>query len=159
MKRWMGIAVACVSLGAGTASAAPTSGEVLQKLHESNQKEIAAGKAAADHGTSKETKAFGRMLVKDHTAADAKVTKLAKEEKVDLTSTAPMSDLPAAGASFDGDFAKMMLEDHQKDIGDVTAARDATDDAKLKKLLTDMLPTLQKHQDTAQRILDKNAKS
>jgi predicted outer membrane protein len=34
----------------------------------------------------------------------------------------------------------------------VTAARDSPTDAKLKKLLTDMLPTLQKHERMAESL-------
>jgi predicted outer membrane protein len=47
-----------------------------------------------------------------------------------------------------------MLADHKKDVAEVTAARDATTDPKLKRLLTDMLPVLKKHQDTAQKLVD-----
>jgi hypothetical protein len=36
----------------------------------------------------------------------------------------------------------------------VTSARDATNDEKLKKLLTELVPTLQKHEDTAQKLVD-----
>ena len=63
-----------------------------------------------------------------------------------------------AGADFDAKFARDMLDDHKKDIAEVTEARDKTDDLKLKKLLSDMLPTLQKHEETAQKILDAQVK-
>jgi predicted outer membrane protein len=51
-----------------------------------------------------------------------------------------------------------MLDGHKKAIGDVTEARDKTTDAKLKKLLVELLPTLQKHEETAQKIVDAEAK-
>jgi hypothetical protein len=50
-----------------------------------------------------------------------------------------------------------MLGDHKKDIADVTDARDTTSDPKLKKLLTDLVPTLQKHEETARKIIDAEA--
>src|SRR5215831_13884111 len=71
-------------LAAGARAADVNSADVLKKLHESNQKEIEMGKLAEQKGQSKEIKSFGKMLVKDHTAADKKVTALAKEEKADL---------------------------------------------------------------------------
>jgi predicted outer membrane protein len=98
-------------------------------------------------------------LVKDHGAADKKVLALAKQEKIDLPAPAPMKDDDMAkGADFDTTFAKSMVEDHKKDIGEATTARDSTTDDKLKKLLTAMLPTLQKHEDTAQKIVDASPK-
>lgn len=51
----------------------------------------------------------------------------------------------------------MMVGAHKKDIAALTKARDSTADEKLKKLLTELLPTLQKHEDTAQKILDGQA--
>ena len=54
----------------------------------------------------------------------------------------------------DKNFAQSMVEDHKKDVEEAKTARDATDDPKLKKLLTTLLPTLEKHQETAQKIAD-----
>jgi predicted outer membrane protein len=50
-----------------------------------------------------------------------------------------------------------MVDDHKKDIAEVTDARDSTTDPQLKKLLSDVLPTLQKHEDAAQKIVDSQA--
>ena len=128
----------------------PATSEVLGKLHHSNQKEIEMGKMAQKNGTSKEVKAFGTMLVKDHSAADKKVMALAKKEKIDLaTATKPPSGDEMAGmakgADFDAKFAQDMLDDHKKDVAETTAARDSTNDDKLKKLLTEIVPTRQEH--------------
>jgi putative membrane protein len=147
---------------AATASAAdpPDTATVLGKVHQSNQKEIAAGKLAQKSGTSRQVKDYGKMLEKDHSAADKKVTALAKQEKIDLPS-APLSDDMSNMASdpmFDTKFAREMVDDHKKDIAEVTQARDATADPKLKKLLTELLPTLQKHEETAQKIVDSEPK-
>lgn len=161
----MALQIACVAgvLGAGPAWAAdaPTTAETLQKVHASNQKEVAMGKQAIDRASSADVKALGRMLVKDHTAADKKVAKLAKDEGITLsdTSSTTDTDMLPVGDGYDAAFAKMMVDDHARDIADVTAARDGTSDAKLKRLLTDMLPTLKKHEDRAQRIVDRANKS
>jgi len=160
---WRGLGSA-LGLALLTASApalaadAPATADVLGKLHESNQKEIAMGKMAEKNGKSKEVTSFGKMLVKDHSAADKKVLTLAKQEKIELPKpAAAKEDLPM-GADFDAAFAKSMVDDHKKDIDEVTKARDNTTDEKLKKLLGDMLPTLQKHEDTAQKIVDGTGK-
>jgi putative membrane protein len=135
--------------------------EVLLKLHHSNQMEIAAGKLAQQKGQSKDVKGFGKTLVTDHTASDKKVMALAKEEKIDLPTSAPMTPdkmekmKSASGADFDKAFAADMLEDHKKDIAEVKSARDAATDTKLKTLLTATLPVLEKHRDIAQKLTDK----
>ena len=45
-----------------------------------------------------------------------------------------------------------MVDDQKKQIAEVTEARDKTTDAKLKKLLTAVLPTLQKHESMAESL-------
>lgn len=45
-----------------------------------------------------------------------------------------------------------MVDDHKKEIAEVTADRDSTTDAKLKALLTAMLPTLERHQNMAESL-------
>ena len=130
---------------------------VLGKLHHSNQMEIEMGKLAQKNGQSNDVKKYGKMLVKDHGAADKKVMAFAKKEKLELPTTTDMKadhmDM-GTGAAFDSKFAEEMVEDHKKDIAEVTSARDSTTDDKLKKLLSDLLPTLEKHRDTAQKLVD-----
>jgi putative membrane protein len=134
--------------------------QVLTKLHQSNQMEIAAGKLAQEKGQSKDVKSFGKTLVTDHSAADKKVMALAKEEKIDLPAEAPppgkmdmLKNAPAA--DFDKMFASHMLEDHKKDIAEAKEARESTTDPKLKALLASTIPVLEKHRDIAQKLVDK----
>jgi putative membrane protein len=152
-------AVALSALLFATAASAadnPTAAEVLPKLHHSNQKEIEMGKLAQKNGQSKDVKSFGQMLVNDHTAADKKVQALAKQEKVDLTTadTSAQHEMIPPGPDFDKKFATAMLDDHKKDVEEARTARDKTDDAKLKALLTGIVPTLEKHQEKAQKLVD-----
>jgi putative membrane protein len=148
-------------LAASTAYAddTPQMAEVLNKLHATNQKEIRLGKEAQKKAKSKNVANFGKLLVKDHSAADKKVVELAKSKKVELNAaadTALTDDMTAMakGSEFDKHFAQMMLDDHTKDISELTDARDHTTDPDLKKLINDILPDLQKHKVTAQKILD-----
>ena len=158
--RWTVIGLALALGGAALAADAPPTAEVLGKLHQSDQKEIEAGKMAERDGQSAQVKDYGKMLVKDHTAADKKVTALAKKEKIELPAAGPAESREAgemqnmAGPDFDRRFARDMVDDHKKDVAAVTEARDKTTDPQLKKLLSDLLPTLQKHEDKAQKILD-----
>lgn len=158
--------VAAMVLSAGPARAAETidTATVLVKLHQSDEKEIAMGKLAQKDGKSAEVKSFGKTLVKDHTAADKKVSKLAKEEKIGLGST-PDADFDgavakmAAESDFDAHFARMMLDDHEKGLAFAKGVRDTTSDDRLKRLLTDIVPVLQKHRDVAQKLVDNTIKT
>lgn len=139
----------------------PATADVLMKIHETNQKEVELGKMAESKGSSKEVKEFGKMLVKDHSAADHHLMALAKKEKIDLGKEQHKAgEMPtmSQGASFDADFAKAMLDDHKKDIAELTTDRDQTSDANLKEFLTTLLPTLKKHEAAAQKIVDKEKK-
>jgi putative membrane protein len=148
--------------GGGTAT--EDTAAVLGKLHHANQMEVEMGKLAQQRGQAQAVKSFGKTLVSDHTAADRKVMAMAKAEKVDLAAHAPAMDektenrmdkvKATTGPEFDKAFAKAMLEDHKKDVEDAKAARDRTDDPKLRKLLAATVPVLEKHRDTAQKLVD-----
>jgi putative membrane protein len=160
IKRTLLLSVALILPGAALAADGPATSEVLSKLHESNLKEIEMGKLAQANGQSKDVKAYGKTLVKDHAEADKKVKALAKQEKAALSDEVPAmshNEL-GTGSEFDTKFAKSMVEDHDKDLNEVKAARDATANPKLKALLNALVPTLEKHRDTAQKIAGKDAK-
>ncbi len=153
------LCAATAEAAAGEAAKAPATAEVLTMIHDTNQKEIQMGKAAEKKGSAKEVTSFGKMLVKDHTDADKKVMALAKKEKIDLAAPAATKDEEMAGMAkgpeWDAKFAQSMAEAHAKAIADLTTARERTTDDKLKSLIDELLPTLKKHQETAQKIVDK----
>jgi putative membrane protein len=151
-----------VADGSGRAAEPPpasTTADVLGSLHQADQKEIQAGQIAQKDGQTKAVRDYGKMLVKDHTTADSKVAALAQKENVDLVAATPSPGpnemgTMASGPDFDKKFAQEMLDDHRKAIAALTAARDKTADPQLRKLLTDMLPTLEKHAAAAEKIIE-----
>jgi putative membrane protein len=148
--------------GAGRAADPPSTAEVLGNLHQSNQKQVQAGEIAQKNGKSKAVRDYGAMLVRDHSAADKKVAEVATKENIDLMAATPApgpNDMGtmASGPDFDKKFAQEMLDDHRKDLAAVTDARASTNDPQLKKLLGDMIPTLEKHEAAAERIVDSEA--
>ena len=127
---------------------------VLNDLHASNLTEIAAGKLGQKSAVAPAVKAYARMLVKDHTAADAKVRALAKRRSVTLVSTArDISNLEAhSGASFDRAFLAMMVTGHGEAIEKVKRAQQTCEDTEVRKLLDETLPRLEKHRDQALKL-------
>jgi putative membrane protein len=148
--------------GAPKFVADPETIRVLNLLHQTNLKEIEAGKLAEKKGQAKDVKSLGKMLIKDHTAADKKVTSLAKEEKVTLDPASYSMDDMATSAPasvFDANFAVAMVEEHQKVISEMDKVHEETPNTKLKKLLGDLVPIFRKHQDAAQKIVDTSQKN
>ncbi|HLK89981.1 MAG TPA: DUF4142 domain-containing protein [Polyangia bacterium] len=145
------------------AAEASSTAEVLGTLHQADLKEVQAGEIAQKDGKSKAVRDYGRMLVNDHTAADKKVADVATKENIDLRASTPApgaNDMGtmASGPDFDAKFAQEMLDDHRKNLASVIEARDRTDDPRLKRLLDDMIPTLERHAAEAKKIIDSEPK-
>jgi putative membrane protein len=146
---------------------------VMQKVHQANQQEIEMGKMALEKAQSPRVKAYAKKLLSDHTAADKQLLSYADKKKLDrstleLAST-PMetakTDDPHAklntssGAEFDRDFVTVMVDAHDKAIDMVKTAKDTVSDKQLAKMLSAMLPKLERHKKMAQDLLDKHLKS
>jgi putative membrane protein len=164
MRRFVEVLIMCAAsvLASGALAAeAPTTADVLQKLHRANEYESDMGRMAQQVGSTREVRKFGKTVVRDHMSIDKKVAKLAKEEKVELSETMLPNEhggLPT-GDAFDGAFARAMLASHRQNIAELQDAREATTDDKLKKLIDDVLPVLQQHEDTAKHLLDQANRS
>jgi putative membrane protein len=156
----------CVTIGsslllATAAFAKMTSTDVLNDLHKANQKEIHMGQMAESKGASSDMKDYGKMLVNDHKDADQKITDLASKSNITLKADQPgamdnmkMKSLNSkTGTEFDRQFAKDMVEDHKKDIAKLQKAQsDPGVSQDVKDLVSQVLPKLQKHLETAQKL-------
>jgi putative membrane protein len=147
-----------------------TDSQVLMKLHHIDKEEIEVGQIAQKNGSTRDVKDFGATLVRDHTKADQDVKTLASKVNVDLE--AKKADAKhqekqqvmqnkidqlkkMSGKDFDRAFAQMMVNGHRQAIEMVKDARGTVQNAELKSLLDQLLPTLQKHEDIANDILNK----
>src|SRR5437868_5703503 len=97
MKSMVGIATLFLSevllagsvLAVTPASPAPSTAEVLGKLHSVNVKEFRMGKMANAHGSAKDVRTYGDTVVDDHDALDTQVCALAKDEGIVLAAHTP----------------------------------------------------------------------
>ena len=142
--------------------------ETLAKLHHDNEMEVQMGKTAMQNGGAKQVKAFGSLLVKDHTLADKQLKSYAKRKGVDLTLPAPKDQVEAAelqaamegmkrletlkGEDYDREFSKLMVEDHQKAVTMVETTLRDTQNAKVQSLLNKLLPVLKEHLKLAEQL-------
>ncbi len=148
---------------------AGTPADVLSQIHETDQAEVEVGKLAEQKGSTAGVRNFGKTLAHDHSAADRKVTALAREMDVQLSPPAkPSGDLEkkqnhdgavkemlsnVSGNTFDRDFLEAMSKDHQEDIAKLTDVMNTTSDPKIKNLIAELLPKLKHHQEIAEKLL------
>lgn len=117
--------------------------------------EVQAGQLAQQQGRSEEVKAFGAMLVKDHSAANDELKALAERKGVALPSSLPQSKQKklqeiSNAKNFDEEFVKQVGQrDHKTDLALFEKASRSADDAEVKAFATKTLPTLQAHKEHA----------
>lgn len=147
----------------GLASGAETAGGAAQVFLldaiKGNNSEMKLGRLAADKGSSKAVKDFGNMLVKDHGKAGADALTLATAAGLSQTnSTKPEADAEyaklegLAGADFDKEFARFMVDEHQKTITKFELAAKDTEALEVADFARKTLPTLKKHLEAAKAL-------
>jgi Predicted outer membrane protein len=131
----------------------------MNKAADAGMHEVEAGQLAQQKASNPRVKAFGQMMVNDHSKANDELKSIAAQKNFQLpNSTSPKhqdhkNDLTnKSGADFDKAYMKMMVDGH-KDVIDQfeKASKDATD-PDVKNFAAQKLPTLKMHLDSAQAI-------
>jgi putative membrane protein len=157
--------IAAIALVLGSASVrawAESPKDFISDAIIGDNSEIMLGRVAERSGASPQVRDFGHVLVKDHTKAKREASAVARR----LGVTPPTRSSAAAdaeyaklhilsGVSFDREFSGYMVRDHQQDIADFQAEADG-DTGPAGALARKQLPTLHKHLDMAQSIVDAN---
>ena len=114
--------------------------------------EVKLGELAAQKGTRDDVKAFGQMMVKDHTAINDDLKALAAQKGVTLPDSLDakhqgMVDKMAAltGAEFDDAYITGMIKDHKMDAKDFKAESAKTKDAEIKSFVDKSIPVVTEH--------------
>jgi putative membrane protein len=140
--------------------------KAVQKLHASNQGEVAAGKAALSAAQSPDVKQFAQRMIDDHSRSDAQLQQVAQRTGISLKGKAfdeklkdGQEELKEAqakqGAEFDRAYMKMMVDEHEDDVEDVEkAAKHARErqQTELALFLDTTHRHLQTHLDEAKRV-------
>jgi putative membrane protein len=142
-------------------AASATAKGFLTDAAQGDAAEIKMGTLAEKNGGSAEMKEYGKTLVTDHTKAGQQVKATAQqvgttveeqpnsEQQKDYDKLAKLK-----GAEFDKEFARMSVEDHQKDIAKFQKEASAND-GPVSDLAKQQLPVLQKHLQMAQSLQSK----
>jgi putative membrane protein len=124
--------------------------------------EVELGKIAQTNASSARVKAFGEMMVKDHSDANAKLMGIANTLNIaipDSVSNDTRKDIDhmkmKKGKDFDKAYVSMMVDDHKKDIAEFQKCADNCSDSTIKSFASTTLPVLEKHLDSIQAIAGK----
>lgn len=121
--------------------------------------EVELGNMAVHNAVNPRVKAFGAMMVKDHTKANDGLKAVADRENILVPSKLP-ADIQKhidemkkmKGADFDKHYIDMMNDDHKDDIDLFEKASKSLPDGELKAFAAKTLPTLKMHLDSAKAI-------
>jgi len=123
--------------------------------------EIESGKMAHKQAGNKSVKKFGQQLVTDHSKSSKELLKLAKAEKMDLTTPVMLDErhksiadsmTNAKGKDFDTAFLQAQVQAHQEGIALFQSYSQNGDNEKLKAFAKKGLPVLKKHLEMAQKL-------
>ena len=114
--------------------------------------EVKLGELAAQKGMRDDVKAFGQMMVKDHTSINGDLKALAAQKGVTLPDSLDakhqaMVDKMAAlkGSEFDGAYIADMIKDHKMDAKEFKAESAQTQDANIKSFVDKSIPVVDGH--------------
>jgi putative membrane protein len=150
MKKWLALLIVGLPV---VAFAAPNPDESFFKdAAQAGMAEVAAGRTAQEKGTSQAVKDFGAMMVKDHSAANAKLKKIAVTKGVKLPASPSMmqkamnekTDL-RSGDAFDKDYIQHQIKAHKDTIDLLQNEIDSGKDPDGKAFATEMLPKIKAH--------------
>lgn len=142
---------------AGTAAASADTGMAADKAFvmdaaSGGLMEVELGKMTSVNASSAKVKAFGKMMVTDHTKANTELKGVATKKDVTVPPTpaqeqqAHIDDLKTKkGADFDKAYVDMMVDDHKEDISKFENEAKNGKDADVKAFATKTLPVLNKH--------------
>jgi putative membrane protein len=145
---------------------------VLTMLHARNAIENELGHLAKAQAGSKQVRAFGAMVAKDHAFLDKSVLKLVRKAGIELQpwqgkndderrQLIEMQDTVAQlktlkGDAFDRLFVSSVERWHDADIAAVEAQRSLTTESHVYALLGKILPVLREHRAVAEKIAGRN---
>jgi len=133
--------------------------QYLVEAAETDLKEIEVGKLAQQKGTDPEVKAFGKMLVDDHTKSSGEVKTLAGRKNISLPLVVSEKGKEKynelnekSGLDFDKKFADMMVDGHKKALENAEKASEKAADEEIRVWAANKIPTLTAHLEHAEKL-------
>ncbi len=137
---------------------AKTEKEFISDAIKGDNSEVAMGRLALSNGMSEPVKAFGQMLIDDHskakTDASAVATQLGISPPANMSAEAQREVEKLrrlSGRDFDKEFIRVMVRDHEKDVAEFKKEA-ASGQGSVQQLAAQTAPTLEKHLQTAHSL-------
>jgi len=147
----VGLLLAAPSANAAT-TVSPADKDFILAAAQGGMTEVKLGELAAQNGKRDDVKAFGQMMVKDHSAINGDLKALAAQKGVTLPDSLDakhqgMVDKMAAltGSEFDDAYITGMIKDHKMDAKEFKAESAGTKDADIKSFLDKSIPVVEAH--------------
>jgi putative membrane protein len=138
--------------------------DFLKKAEEGDIKERNIGRFVLEKSQNKDVKDYAQMLADDHTKNLRDVVDLMNQKGMPQPKDLPEVKHEAlgkleglSGAALDREFAKLMVEDHQKDVTKFRDEANSAQDKDVKDYAANTLSMLQGHLQKAQELQGKVA--
>jgi putative membrane protein len=158
MRRVLATLVLVFPFAAFSADSSPDSA-FYKNSAEGGLSEVELGNLAQKKSNNESVKDFGAMMVKDHTAANAKLKDVAASKNISLPTSASMGQMATktklevlSGDTFDKSYIKGMIKDHEEDIAMFKKEAASGQDPDAKAFAVATLPTLRAHLKKIQSI-------
>ena len=149
----------------GTTGTAGTSADVdrdfIEDQLEDGDREVRLGRLAEDRAASADVRAFGRMMVEEHTMAGTDLKRLAGEHNLTLENDDDADDTSGLfdrlsgleGAEFDRAYMDAMVNDHEEAVNEIEEkATDNDDHADVRAWASKTLPKVRQHLERAREL-------
>lgn len=150
MKCVMGMMALLTLSGAALADSADAT--FYKKAAEAGIFEVETGNLAQQKGNSQAVKDFGALMVKEHSAANDKLSSLAASKSIGLPTSASVGQMAIetklkvlSGGTFDKSYIKSQVKAHQATIALFKKEIASGEDADAKAFASATLPTLRSH--------------
>jgi putative membrane protein len=161
MKRILALLVVAAPLAAGLAFGADSNPDAsfYKNAAEGGLFEVKSGNQAEQKASSQKVKDFGAMMVKDHTAANAKLGSIAASKNITLPTSpsveqmATMTKLDVlTGDTYDKSYIRSQIKAHEETVELFKKEIASGQDADAKAFAAATLPTVEHHLKAAKAI-------
>ena len=133
--------------------------QFVQRAARDGLAEVKLGQMAAERASNPDVQRFGQRMVTDHTKANQELMALAQSKNISVPKDIDKQHQRTAaalgkkrGASFDRDYMRDMVKDHEKAVQLFTTEANEGRDADIKAFAAKTLPTLQEHLQMARQL-------
>ena len=121
--------------------------------------EVQLGQMAAERSTNPEVQRFGQRMATDHAKANQELMTLAQSKNLSIPKEIDKKHQKTVqaltkkqGTSFDREYMRDMVKDHEKAVQLFTTEANEGKDADIKAFASKTLPTLQEHLQMARQL-------